>query len=115
MWYSFLHIAIEGDDMEKIKSLIDFKFDKILTAKVIRVLYAVVVALAVIFALATIISGISESSIGLIILGPLGSLLYLLFFRLIFESLIVKFQMAQDIREIKNKYVSSIPPPPPTL
>jgi hypothetical protein len=101
--------------MEKIKSLIDFKFDKILTAKVIRVLYAVVVALAVIFALATIISGISESSIGLIILGPLGSLLYLLFFRLIFESLIVKFQMAQDIREIKNKYVSSIPPPPPTL
>jgi hypothetical protein len=101
--------------MEKIKSLIDFKFDKILTAKVIRVLYAVVVALAVIFALATIISGISESSIGLIILGPLGSLLYLLFFRLIFESLIVKFQMAQDIREIKNKYVSSVPPPPPTL
>jgi hypothetical protein len=99
--------------MEKIKSLIDFKFDKILTAKVIRVLYAVVVALAVIFALATIISGISESSIGLIILGPLGSLLYLLFFRLIFESLIVKFQMAQDIREIKNKYVASIPPPPP--
>lgn len=101
--------------MEEIKSLLDFKFDKILTAKVIRVLYAIVVALAVIFALATFISGINERSIGLIIFGPLGSLLYLLFFRIIFESLIVKFQMAQDIRDIKNKYVASVSPPPPTL
>jgi uncharacterized membrane protein YvbJ len=25
MWYSFLHIAIEGDDMEKIKSLMKAK------------------------------------------------------------------------------------------
>lgn len=110
-----MYATIKGDQMEKIKSLIDFKFDKILTAKVIRVLYAIVVALAVIFALATVISGISENSIGLIIFGPLASLLYLVFFRLIFESMIVKFQMAQDIREIKNRYVASIPPPPPTL
>jgi hypothetical protein len=100
--------------MEAIKSLFDFKFDKILTAKVIRVLYAIVVIISVIFAIATLISGISEGSIGLIVFGPLGALLYLMFFRLIFESLIIKFQMAQDIRDIKNKYVST-PPPPPTL
>mgnify|MGYP000114800576 CR=1 FL=1 len=93
--------------METVKSLFDFKFDKILTAKVIRVLYAIVVIVAVIFAIATLISGINEGSIGLIIFGPLGALLYLMLFRLIFESLIIKFQMAQDIRDIKNKYVST--------
>jgi len=101
--------------MEAIKSLFDFKFDKILTAKVIRVLYAIVVIISVIFAIATLISGISEGSISLIVFGPLGALLYLMFFRIIFESLIIKFQMAQDIRDIKNKYVSNVPPPPPTL
>jgi len=101
--------------LEAIKSLFDFKFDKILTAKVIRFLYAIVVIISVIFAIATLISGISEGSIGLIVFGPLGALLYLMFFRIIFESLIIKFQMAQDIRDIKNKYVSSVPPPPPTL
>lgn len=98
--------------METIKSLFDFKFNKILTAKVLRILYAVVVGICVLVAVSFVIVGLSENNIAAIILGPLGSIVYLMFFRIIFESVIIKFQMAQDIRDIKNKYVPSIPPPP---
>lgn len=98
--------------METIKSLFDLKFNVILTSKVLRVLYAVIVFVAVLAAIGSVITGISENQIGYVIFGPLGSVLYLMFFRIIFESLIIKFQMAQDIREIKNKYLSSVPPPP---
>lgn len=98
--------------MEKIMSLIDLKFDRTLTPKVIRLLYVVIVAIAAFGAVVTVIVGIGREVWGLIILGPLVALLYLIFFRLIFESLIVKFQMARDIRDIRSKYVSSLPPPP---
>ena len=98
--------------METIKSLFDFNFNKILTAKVLRILYAVVVGVCVLAAVSFVIVGLSENDIAVIILGPLGSIVYLMFFRIIFESVIIKFQMAQDIRDIKNKYVPSIPPPP---
>ena len=98
--------------METIKSLFDFKFNKILTAKVLRILYAVVVGVCVLVAVSFVIVGLSENNIAVVILGPLGSIVYLMFFRIIFESVIIKFQMAQDIRDIKNKSVPSIPPPP---
>ena len=98
--------------METIKSLFDFKFDVILTSKVLRVLYAIVVFITVLATIGFVITGISENQIGYVIFGPVGSVLYLMFVRIIFESLIIKFQMAQDIREIKSKYLSNVPPPP---
>jgi hypothetical protein len=98
--------------METIKSLFDFKFNVILTSKVLRVLYAIIVFITVLATIGFVITGISENQIGYIIFGPVGSVLYLMFIRIIFESLIIKFQMAQDIREIKNKYLSNVPPPP---
>jgi hypothetical protein len=98
--------------METIKSLFDFKFNVILTSKVLRVLYAIIVFITVLATIGFVITGISENQIGYIIFGPVGSALYLMFIRIIFESLIIKFQMAQDIREIKSKYLSNVPPPP---
>lgn len=112
MLYNNQYNTIKENQMEKIMSLIDLKFDRILTIKVIRLLYVVIVAFAAFGAVATVIVGITNNDFRVIILGPLGALLYLIFFRLIFESLIVKFQMARDIRDIRSKYVSSLPPPP---
>ena len=98
--------------METIKSLFDFKFNKILTAKVLRILYAIFAVVIALVAIGSVISGISSNSIAVIILGPLGCVIYLMFLRIVFESVIIKFQMAQDIREIKVKYVGSLPPSP---
>jgi hypothetical protein len=101
--------------METIKLLFDFKFNKILTGQVLRILYAIFAVFAVLGAIGLVINGIETNNVGLIILGPLGCLFYLMFFRVVFESVIIKFQIAQDIREIKIKYVGNLPPPPPQI
>jgi hypothetical protein len=98
--------------METIKSLFDFKFNKILTAKVLRILYAIFAVVIALVAIGSVIAGIGSDSVAVIILGPLFCIIYLMFIRIVFESVIIKFQMAQDIREIKIKYVGSLPPPP---
>ena len=90
----------------------DFKFNKILTAKVLRILYAIFAVVITLVAIGSVIAGIGSNSVAVIILGPLICIIYLMFLRIVFESVIIKFQMAQDIREIKIKYVGSLPPPP---
>jgi hypothetical protein len=101
--------------METVKTLFDFKFNKILTAQILRILYSIIAVLAVLGAIGLVINGIEKNSVGLIILGPLGNLVLLMFWRVVFESVIIKFQIAQDVREIKIKYVGNLPPPPPSI
>ena len=92
--------------MKMIKSLFDFKFDNLVAPKVLRFLYSVfAVCSAIGIVIGTIVG--MKTSILSIILIPLIGFVYLLIVRIIYEALIVKFQMAQDIRAIKNKYVST--------
>jgi hypothetical protein len=92
--------------MEMLKNLFDFKFDSLISPKIIRAIYA---ALAVII---TVVGGVLtltliDATSGLsLVLVPLGWAIYLGIIRIIFEAAIVRFQMAQDIREIKKKYLS---------
>jgi hypothetical protein len=92
--------------MEMLKNLFDFKFDSLISPKIIRAIYA---ALAVII---TVVGGVLtltliDATNGLsLVLVPLGWAIYLGIIRIIFEAAIVRFQMAQDIREIKKKYLS---------
>ena len=92
--------------METIKSLFDFKFETLIAPKVIRFLYSIFAVIAVIFIVIGTIYGL-QSSVLAIVLFPLIGFIYMLIVRIIYESLIVKFQMAQDIRAIKNKYLST--------
>ncbi len=101
--------------MKTVTTLFDFKFNKILTAQILRILYSIIAVLAVLGAIGLVINGIEKNSVGLIILGPLGNLVLLMFWRVVFESVIIKFQIAQDVREIKIKYVGNMPPPPPKI
>jgi hypothetical protein len=95
-----------GVDMELIKSLFDFKFETLVAPKVIRFLYAVFAILsAIAIAVGTII-GLRQTILAVIVV-PLIGIVYMLIVRIVYESLIVKFQMAQDIRAIKNKYIST--------
>jgi hypothetical protein len=93
--------------MESIKSLYDFKFDSLIASKIIRTLYAVLAILITgimgIFTL-VLIPGSRGTSL---IFMPIVTVIYLVILRVSIESVIVKFQMAQDIRDIKNKYLAS--------
>lgn len=93
--------------MESIKSLYDFKFDTLIASKIIRTLYAVLAILITgimgIFTL-VLIPGSRGTSL---IFMPIVTVIYLVILRVSIESVIVKFQMAQDIRDIKNKYLAS--------
>jgi hypothetical protein len=95
-------------------SLVDFKFEKLIAQKVIRVLYAIVFALLTLYVVVGVISVvIAFRDSGTPILALLSVtgviLLYflvLLFTRVWYESMIIRFQMAEDIKEIRKKYLA---------
>jgi membrane protein YdbS with pleckstrin-like domain len=95
-------------------SLVDFKFEKLIAQKVIRVLYAVVFALLTLYVVVGVIAVViafRDSGTPLLALLAVAGviLLYflvLLFTRVWYESMIIRFQMAEDIREIRKKYLA---------
>jgi uncharacterized membrane protein len=93
--------------MESIKSLYDFKFDSLIASKIIRTLYAVLAILVTgIMGIFTLVLIPGSRGLSLIFM-PIVTVIYLVILRVSIESVIVKFQMAQDIRDIKNKYLAS--------
>jgi uncharacterized membrane protein len=93
--------------MESIKSLYDFKFDTLIASKIIRTLYAVLAILVTgIMGIFTLVLIPGSRGLSLIFM-PIVTVIYLVILRVSIESVIVKFQMAQDIRDIKNKYLAS--------
>jgi uncharacterized membrane protein len=93
--------------MESIKSLYDFKFDTLIASKIIRTLYAVLAILTTgIMGIVTLVLIPGSRGLSLIFM-PIVTVIYLVILRVSIESVIVKFQMAQDIRDIKNKYLAS--------
>jgi hypothetical protein len=92
--------------MELLKSLFDFKFETLVAPKVIKFLYAIFAVVSSIAIVVITIVGLQQSILSIVVV-PLIGFIYLLIVRIVYESLIVKFQMAQDIRAIKNKYIST--------
>jgi len=96
--------------MESLKSLCkdvyDFKFDTLIAPKIIRTLYAVLAILITIgSAILLLVLMPSTNNLSLLFM-PIVWLVYMVIVRIAVESVIIKFQMAQDIREIKKKYVA---------
>lgn len=94
-------------------SLVDFKFEKLIAQKVIRVLYAIVFALLTLYVvvgvIAVVIAFRGSGTPILALLSVAGVILLyffvLLFTRVWYESMIIRFQIAEDIREIRKKYL----------
>jgi hypothetical protein len=95
-----------GGNMELLKSLFDFKFETLVAPKVIRFLYAIFAVVSSIAIVVVTIVGLQQSILSIVIV-PFVGFIYMLIIRIVYESLIVKFQVAQDIRAIKNKYIST--------
>ncbi len=95
-------------------SLVDFKFEKLIAQKVIRVLYAVVFALLTLYVVVGVIAVVitfRDSGTPILALLAVAGVILLYFFVLLltrvwYESMIIRFQMAEDIREIRKKYLA---------
>jgi hypothetical protein len=87
--------------------LFDFSFENLIALKVIKVLYGLfllALALGILgglgSAIFSIINGQILAGLGMLILEPIGALLYLILGRVYFELIIVAFKIAEDADEI---------------
>ena len=95
-------------------SLLDFKFEKLIAQKVIRFVYAIVFALLTLYVVVGVIAVViafRDSGTPILALLSVAGVILLYFFVLLltrvwYESMIIRFQMAEDIREIRKKYLA---------
>ena len=87
--------------------LFDFTFDYLITRTILKVLYAIFVALLTIGVFAGVILYAREGSLPGIIGVVIAYLIVLLLIRVLFEDRLVKFQMAEDIRKIRENLIST--------
>lgn len=93
------------DQRSFLQSLMDTRFDSLITPKLIRFLYIVsMVALAigvVVFIIASFTDG-AGSGILALILAPLVALIYLIVIRLYLELIVVTFKIREAAEEIAD-------------
>ena len=88
-------------------SLFDFSFRSLVTTKIIKVLYVLILVLAVVSALVyTIIAFKVSPGFGfltLVIGDPLFIIIVMAFWRLVLEAFIVVFRISEDIRAMRER------------
>ena len=86
-------------------SLFDFGFTSLITLKIIRFVYALIVVLltlgAVFLFIAGIASGTAAGILSSLIVVPISYLVYLILTRIWMEILIVVFRLGDDVRAIR--------------
>jgi hypothetical protein len=90
-----------------LRSLYDFGFTSLITTRIIRFVYALIVIVlslgSAFFLLATLASGEPSAAVFGIIVIPLAYLLYLVMARIWMEFVIVVFRIGDDIHAIRNR------------
>ena len=88
-------------------SLFDFSFTSFVTTKIIKVLYVLITVLVTLSWLGySVVAFRASATVGfivLVIIGPLFGLIVLAFWRLILESFVVVFRIAEDLRSIRER------------
>jgi hypothetical protein len=88
-------------------ALFDFSFTSFVTTKIIKVLYVLILVLAVVSALVyTIIAFKVSAGFGfltLVIGDPLFIIIVMAFWRLVLEAFVVVFRIAEDIRALRER------------
>ncbi len=89
-----------------VRSLFDFQFTSLITLKVIRFVYLLIVILytigAITFFIGSLASGTVTGFLTAFVVIPLGYLIYLIVTRIWMEILIVVFRMGDDVRAIRT-------------
>lgn len=88
-------------------ALFDFSFTSFVTTRIIKVLYALIMVLAVLSALLFTVTMFRISAgLGLatLIIGdPLFIIIVMAFWRLVLESFVVVFRIAEDVRALRER------------
>jgi hypothetical protein len=88
-------------------ALFDFSFTSFVTTRIIKVLYALILVLAVLSALFyTVVMFRVSMGLGLatLIIGdPLFIIIVMAFWRLVLEAFVVVFRMAEDVRALRER------------
>jgi hypothetical protein len=88
-------------------ALFDFSFKSFVTTRIIRVLYILIMVLTVITALIyTIVAFRISPAFGLLTLvigDPLFIIIVMAFWRLVLESFVVRFRIAEDVRALRER------------
>lgn len=85
------------------EALMDTRFDNLITPSLIRFLYVVAMVVLALGALFTIIAGFADSAgtgVLLLILAPIGALIYLIVTRLWLELIVVAFKIREAAEEV---------------
>jgi Domain of unknown function (DUF4282) len=87
------------------EALMDTRFDSLITPSLIRFLYVVAIVILALGTLGAVIAGFAESAgsgILLLILAPIGALLYLIVIRLWLELIVVVFKIRDAAEEVAS-------------
>jgi hypothetical protein len=88
-------------------ALFDFSFTSFVTTRIIKVLYALILVLAVLSALLFTITMFRVNAVlgllTLIIGDPLFIIIVMAFWRLVLESFVVVFRIAEDVRALRER------------
>ena len=101
-------------------SLFDISFSSFITTKIIKVLYVLSLIVIGLFALGLVISAFAQSAglgiVVLLIVAPLGALLYAIYTRVVLEVLIAIFRIMESnfelVRLQRSALAGAAPPPP---
>jgi Domain of unknown function (DUF4282) len=100
--------AMQGADARGfLGALFDFSFTSFVTTRIIKVLYVLILVLTVLAALVYTVIVFSASKLfGFLVLvigDPLFILIVMAFWRLVLESFVVVFRIAEDIRALRER------------
>jgi hypothetical protein len=96
-----------ADSRSFLGALFDFSFTSFVTTRIIRVLYKLILALTVLWALGVTVWAFRVSAgfglITLIVGDPLFIIIVMAFWRLVLESFVVAFRIAEDTRAMRER------------
>jgi hypothetical protein len=95
--------GVQQDHRGFFESLMDTRFDSLITPKLIRFLYVISMVVLAIGTIVFVIAGFAEKAstgIILLILAPIGALIYLIVIRLWLELIVVTFKIREAADQI---------------
>jgi hypothetical protein len=106
-WSQPMGTAQAADARGFLSALFDFSFTSFVTARIIRVLYVLIFILALLTALVyTIVAFRLSAGFGLLTLvigDPLFIIIVMAFWRIVLESFVVRFRIAEDVRALRER------------